>query len=328
MAKPKASARGAKAGVPEGPLYDAMVVGAGPAGLSAALQLARFNRRVVVFDSGQGRSSGHQVNHNYLGFPGGLKAQELRELGRKQVREYPVAFVDEPVVKAEREGKNFRLASKGGGTYEGRTVVLATGVADNFPEFPDWPDYVGRSLFWCIVCDGYATRGKRLVVVGNDDEGAVTTLQLTEFTQRITLVTNGAECGISDEIMTALGDRDIPVITGHIAEVHGHDGIIGTVVLGDGTRLETDFLWNLQGQSPNTDLARQLGVKCDADGYILADYEQHTNVRGVFAAGDVTKELAHQIATAVHEGNTAATTANYFLYPPALRHETYEKAAK
>ena len=305
------------------PLYDSLVIGGGPAGLSAALQLARFNRRVMLLDCGRGRSSYHQVNHNYLGFPGGLKARDLLELGRKQVREYPVAFRDHRVASVSRGEGVFHAETEEGTTLRGRTLVFATGVRDDFPLFPEWERYVGRSLFWCITCDGYATRGKRIVVVGNDTDAGVTALQFLQFTSRVTMLTNDPGCEIDVSVRRALEEHGIELVVDRITRVWGDDGILAMLSLETGRTLDLDFLFSLQGQRPNSDLARELGVALSPDGYILANQDQQTNISGVFAAGDVTRDLAHQIATAVHEGNTAAQAVNYHLYADWQKHETY-----
>jgi len=307
----------------EGIVYDALVVGGGPAGLTAALQVARFNRRPILFDVGDGRSSFHQINHNYLGFPGGLASRDLCTLGRQQVRAYPVAFVEQRVTSLEAADALFAATVEEGATYLGRTVVLATGVRDHFPIFPDWRDYVGRTAFWCITCDGYSTRGKRIVIVGNDTDAGVTALQFLDFTPHVTVLTNDRRCGLGRKVLDALERRGVPVDVAEIARVDGHDGILGQIVLSDGRTLALDFLFSLQGQTPNSDLARALEVAVDDVGYILTNQDQQTNVPGVFAAGDVTRMLSHQIATAVHEGNTAAQAVNYYLYAPEQRHETY-----
>jgi len=135
---------------------DALVVGGGPAGLSAALYLARYLRSVVVLDSGHGRSSHHQVNHNYLGFPDGISALDLRANGRKQLARYPHAqLVEDHVEDAVREGDGTFAVRSRAGRWTARVVVLATGVVDHYPRFEGWESYVGTSLFWCITCDGY-----------------------------------------------------------------------------------------------------------------------------------------------------------------------------
>ena len=306
------------------PLYDALVIGAGPAGLTAALQLARFNRRVMLCDAGGGRSSYHQVNHNYLGFPGGLKARELLDLGRKQVREYAVAFCDHRVCTVTATAHGFDAETDDGARFRSRTVVFASGVKDHFPLFPEWERYVGRSLFWCITCDGYATRGKRIVVVGNTSDAGVTALQFLQFTSQVTMLTNDPDCAIDPAVRTALSEQRIELVVDRVTRVWGDDGILAQLSLAGGRELPLDFLFSLQGQRPNSDLARQVGVDLSGEGYIRTDQDQRTNVPGAFAAGDVTRDLAHQIATAVHEGNTAAQAANYYLYADWQRHESYE----
>lgn len=304
-----------------GLVYDALVVGGGPAGLSAALQLARFNRQVAIFDSGMGRSTYHQVTNNYPGFPGGVAARELRRLAREQLRMYPVAFIEEAVTAARQEGETFIVQGASGKETAGRTVVFATGVKDHFPDFPMWESYVGRSVFWCIVCDGYSTRGKRIVVVGNDDEAAVTALQFLQFTSRVTMVTNNPGCDITPPRLKALSQHGIPLIEDEFDGLLGNDGILGAVQLKSGEAIAADYLFSLQGSTPNSALPASLGAKCREDGYVEVNDDQQTALPGVFAAGDVTGHLSHQVATAVHEGITAATAAQYFLYEPWQRHE-------
>ena len=299
------------------PLYDSLVIGGGPAGLSAALQLARSNRPVAVVDSGSGRSTFRQTNHNYLGFPGGITARELRERGRAQVSAYPVALLDGAVSSLRCVRAGFRAELEGGHTVTARTVILATGVTDNFP--PDCLEYVGRSLFWCIVCDGYAARGKNVVAIGNDEEAAVTALQFLQFTSTVTLVTGSAACDLDEPTRRKLRRHGVTLVTGEIRDFVGDDGIVCELTLASGARLPADLVFSLQGASPNNALALGLGAATDAEGFVTVDEEQHTSVSGLFAAGDVTHRHAHQVATAVHEGLTAATAAQHFLYEPWQR---------
>ncbi len=302
-----------------GPLYDCLVVGGGPAGLSAALQLGRSNRHAAVVDGGNGRSTFRQVNHNYLGFPGGILTRELRELGRKQVSMYPVAFFDEEVAALRKRKAEFAAQLSSGRTVRSRTVILATGVTDHFPDVSEWEDYVGRSLFWCIVCDGYSARGKRVLAVGNDDEAAVTALQFLQFTSSVTLVTNHAACDVGAAHRRKCKRYGIELIVGEIASFEGDDGILCNAILRDGTAIPTDFVFSLQGGSPNNTLAKEAGASVTPAGYVVVDEDQHTSVKGLFAAGDLTHRHAHQVATAVHEGLTAATAVQYYLLEPWQR---------
>jgi thioredoxin reductase (NADPH) len=301
--------------------YETLVIGGGPAGLTAALMLARFARTVAVFDAGQGRSTWHQTNHNYLGFPGGIPARKLRELGRRQLAEYEHADCIDHKIEHIRQEDDWFIATGQAGEWRGRAVIIATGVVDHYPHFEGWDECVGRSMFWCINCDGYACTGHRVVVAGNTNDTASETLQLQRFTKQLTLLTNSQECHISDDYLARLDTAGIPVIRDKIDAVHAKDGYLQQIITQQGRTIELDQLFSVQGSTPQSDLAVQLGAWVDEMGFICVDTEQKTNVPGVFAAGDVTGLHSHQISTAVHEGNQAAAAANYYLYPPELKDE-------
>ena len=304
--------------------YDVLVIGGGPAGLSATLYLARFMRQVALFDAGQGRSTWHQVNQNYLGFPGGVAARELRDLGRRQVTAYEnVTIHDHKIEELTRDGDLFAAAGQAG-IWTARAVILCTGVVDHYPHFDGWDEFVGRSMFWCITCDGYACRDRRVVVVGNTNDAAIVAVQLQRFTRHVTVLTNSAACHIEPVFERRLVEAGVPLIRDRIARVEGAGGEFQAIWTEGGQCLELDQLFSVQGSTPQSDLARALDVAVGPRGYITVDTEQKTNVPGVYAAGDVTRLHSHQVATAVHEGGQAAAAANYFLYPLALRHETSE----
>lgn len=300
---------------------DTLVIGGGPAGLSAALYLARYNRTVLVFDTGHGRSTHHQTNHNYLGFPDGIATIGLRELARQQLAPYPkVRFVHHMVSRISGDAETgFTAVGQGGHQWHGRVVVIATGVLDHFPHFPGWEQYVGRSMFWCITCDGYENRGRNVLVVGHTDAAAGEAMQLHSLTDRIQLLTNSHRHEISPRFQRRLTSANIPVIDDHVDSVEGKGGMMTTVITRGGVRIELDSLFSIQGATPETALAQQLGITLAPSGWIEVDIEQKTSVPGVYAAGDVTALLSHQVTAAVHEGAQAASAANYFLYPPELK---------
>jgi thioredoxin reductase (NADPH) len=298
---------------------DAIIVGAGPAGLSAAIYLARYDRTCVVFDAGHGRSTHHQVNHNYLGFPGGVPATQLRELGKAQLAEYPqVDFEHHKVVDMRRVGDEF-VAEGQFGSYTARVVIICTGVLDHYPHFHGWEQYVGTSMFWCITCDGYSSKGKNILVIGHTNGAAGEAVQLSRFSNRLTLLTNSHTNDIDKKYLERLAKFDIPVIHDKIERAKGVDGQFHSVLTQNGLEIELDALFCTQGATPEVQLAKDLGVTLFENGYIDTDIEQKTNVPGVYAAGDVTRIHSHQVTTAVHEGATAASAANYYLYPPELK---------
>ena len=297
--------------------YDCVIAGAGPAGLSAAIYLARFNRSVLVVDDGSGRSTTHEVNENYLGFPEGIASKELRQRGRQQAERFEARFARGCIRQARRTDAGFQLT---GDVQDilGRTFIIATGVSDRFPDFGNTQEFVGRSLFWCIICDGHKASGKRAGVVGQTDEAAVTCMQFLNFTDKLAFITNAepGRAALGEKARGRLRSAGIPISEGVIAGVEGEGGMIRAARLSSGERVEMELMFSIQGSEPKNDLAKQLGVALNEQGFIQTDLEQRTNVAGVYAAGDVTRIFSHQVVTAAHEGATAAITANYDLYRP------------
>lgn len=298
---------------------DVLVVGGGPAGQSAALNLARFDRQVALFDTSHGRSSWHQTNYNFLGFPGGVPTRTLRELGRQQLSEYlQVTQIGHKIDTLARTNGGF-IAQGQAGTWSARAVILCTGVLDHYPHFAGWEAYVGRSMFWCIACDGYNCRDKRVVVVGNTNAAVLEALQLSRFTPQLTVLTDSTDCVIEDAYQERLQRYAIPLIHDKLVKASGTDGHFEAIFTADGRCIALDYLFTQHGATPQTTLAEAVGVLLSRDGYLCVDSEQKTNVAGVYAAGDVTRLHSHQVATAVHEGATAAFAANYDLYPPEFK---------
>jgi thioredoxin reductase (NADPH) len=156
-----------------------------------------------------------------------------------------------------------------------------------------------------------------VVVAGNDDEAATMALQMHRFTPDVTLVTNDGALGLTPEAADRLARRELPVVVGRIASGRSRDGepgMLASLQLEDDRQLPADHLFSHQGATPQTALARSLGVERSGSGYITVDTEQRTSEPFVYAAGDCTRLLAHQIVTAAHEGATAGQTLNYDLF--------------
>jgi len=293
--------------------WDCVIVGAGPAGLSAAVYMGRFRRRTVVLDCGDGRWSYGQLNQNYLGFPDGVSARKLHDLGRRQAENFGVHFREGEVQSIERTDPNFRLGSTFG-PIEARSVIWAAGVRDHWPSFPGAHDLVGHHLFWCIVCDGWRTLGKSLLVLGNDRKAAGTTLQFLTYTQDITLLVDPNDYKIDRRARRKLESRGIRVIADGIRKLHPRAGSCGSVELGGGEHLDPDIIFSLYGSSPRTELLRDLGVELASNGHVRIDDKNRTNLERFYAAGDVSNKHSHQVVSAAHEGAQAAQAANFFLY--------------
>ncbi len=296
--------------------YDALVIGGGPAGVSAAVNLARACRRVAVVDCRrEGRSDWAQMNRNFLGFPEGITAVELSKRGREQAERYGARFYDAEVARIGREDAVFRAEAPGGLALLARAVILATGVHDRWADFPGYEAYIGRTMHWCIVCDGFEMQGQRVLVVGNDEETAELAVQMLRFTKEVTLLTNSGSLGLSPDRVKWLDERSIRVVVGRLAGARAkQEGEFAAVEVEGIGELELDHLFSHQGADPNNDLARALGLELTTGGYIKVDQEARTSVPQVYAAGDVTRFSSHQVSTAVHEGAVAAQTLNYDLY--------------
>ncbi len=307
------------------PDVDALILGGGPAGLSAALVLARALRRVAVLDGDadgvKARSTWPQVNHNLLGWPDGLPAARLRELGRAQLCDYDsMEVIDEPAASVVGTDGGFVATTAQGRERRGRIVLLATGVEDSYPRFPGWEDYVGRSLHWCLACDAYAARSKRLVAIGADEAAALDALQLRRFTEDVVLVTGTTEaCAVDDEHRRRLETAGVDVVEGAVVGAEGSDGRLEALLTSDGTRVPCDEAFSLLPPVPRNGLASALGASTDPAGFVGVDAEQRTDVPGVFAAGDLTRRHSHQLATALHEGTQAGHAMSFALLPDELR---------
>jgi thioredoxin reductase (NADPH) len=248
---------------------DCVVVGGGPAGLAAAVQLGRLRRSCVVVDDNAGRSLWSQVTRNHLGFPDGVTAADLRLLGQRQAVAYGATLRDGEVTglrqaagrtagfvvtiaaaddaepddqtpgMARNRARERRHGARLGERQtrrririNARTVLLATGVVDAFPTFAGRDECVGISLFWCIVCDGYEAIGRHVAVVGDDEDAIRTAFGLRHFTDRVTLVTGRRISRASPEGMEALRERGVTVIEGP-AVAYRHDaGRIRSLAIG------------------------------------------------------------------------------------------------
>ena len=300
-------------------LFDCAVIGAGPAGLSAALYMGRMRRSVVVVDSDEGRSNWHQVNRNYLGFADGVSATDLRATGRKQAEKYGAQFLNDKVREVSYEGEDrdrrFQLTTTSGHSVTSRSLILATGVIDRFPVFEGSAECIGTSMFWCIICDGYEAIGKRIVVLGHGSRAASLALELLVFTPHVTLVAWDGPLDVDEDKLRALQEHGVTIYDCDCANFScSSRGMVTSIRLDTGEALEFDMLFVAQRIEPNNELANQLNLMEDDKGFIVVDAEAATNVAGVFAAGDITRLHNHQVSSAVHEGGMAAAAANYYLY--------------
>jgi len=295
---------------------DAVIVGGGPAGLSAALTLGRAGRPVVVFDTGEGRNARAEHAHGYL-TRDGMSPADLRETGRREAEHYGVTFRDVRVDDAEPLAGGFRLTLDGGDTLTARLLVVATGVVDDLPPIPGLDDVWGRTAVHCPYCHGHEFRGRATVVLGRGESTYNLARLLLGWTDRVTLVTNGPE-DLDDEQEATLARDGIRIRRAPVARVRQRDGRVEAVELEDGGEVPCDVLYLQPSQHMGSPLAERLGARVTEAGRIDADADGRTSVPGLFVAGDVLNK-AQEIATAVAGGMWAGIAANHDLVcgPPS-----------
>jgi thioredoxin reductase len=303
-------------------VYDCIVVGAGPAGLSAALFLARYRRRVLTFHNSSPRNLYSHGVHGFLGHHG-ITPVELLARGRDEVTRHGGLVVEGCVTKAEKIGEeHFRVttgdASAGeAATFEARRLLLATGLRDLTPDCPGFRDFYGMTVFHCPDCDGFEVTGKRVAVLGSGRETVGFTLNLLTWTNKLTLITDGRGAELTDEHLAKLAEFDITVTDQRITRLEGDVAAhkLARVCFDDGDALEVDALFFNLGTIPASSLHEMLGCKLDAEcGLIQVDDSQQTSVEGVYAAGDITPRSQLAVVAAA-EGAMAAIHIHKSLTP-------------
>jgi thioredoxin reductase (NADPH) len=295
-----------------------VIVGGGPAGLSTAIYMGRFRRRTLVVDAGDGRWSYGQVNQNYLGFPAGVGALRLHRLGQAQAARFGVCFLSGKVTSIRSVGEGYAVFV-GRRMLRARTVVWAAGVQDHWPDFKGARRLVGRRLYWCVVCDGWRTWRRPVLLIGNDDAAARTTLQFLTYTRELTLLVDPGRARLSALSRRRLADRGVEVVRGRVTSVRAPPGDCLDVRLEDGRRLRPSYVFSLLGHTARTTELRRLRLPLTRKGHVRVDDKCRTRRPGFFAAGDVTDRHSHQVVSAAHEGAMAAQAANQVLYPSAQK---------
>ncbi len=297
---------------------DIAVVGGGPAGLSAAVWAARYLHSVVVVDSGDARNSETLKINGFLGIDPVTPA-DLRTRGRESCRRLGVQLIDGTVLRAEKHGDDdFLLCLEGGARLTSRRLLLAIGLRDVWPDVPGVETVYGANAHVCPDCDGYDSRDRKVVVIGNGRRAVGMALNLSTWTRDIIICTNGRPPEFDEpEYCEKLDALNIPVITERVARVCDDETRIECLRFESGMELDADKVFFAIAQYPADDLGAQLGCERDEEGHIAIDTHGHTSVPNVYAAGDITP--GPQLAIVAAAGGATAALAMHKSLVPAER---------
>ena len=290
-------------------VLDCLIIGGGPAGLTAAIYLARFHLDILVVDAGKSRASWIPCTRNHAGFPDGISGNELLERMREQAQKYGAKIVSDRVTKLDRDEKTgLFTVTWGSGCETARSVLLTTGVSNRRPPMDEdlHDEALSRGLIrYCPICDGYEVTDKRVGVIGSGSHGVAEALFIRSFTADVTLIAPDAAMRLNAADLEKLKGAGIDCIDGPAQAVAFDDKCI-VVDTAEGHHA-FDSVYPALGSDTHTQLGEMVGAKLAKDGCFLCDDHQRASVAGLYAAGDVVHGL-DQISHAMGEGGVAATT--------------------
>ena len=285
-------------------IYDVIIVGGGPAGLSAATILGRARRRVVIFDDGKYRNEASRGVHGFL-TRDGIHPAELRRIAREQLARYDVEILCNHVTAARREERGFVVTLDSGEVIHSRTLLLATGVRDHLPEIEGVDHFYGCGVFHCPYCDGWEVRDLPLAAYGRKAAGLAASLK--NWSADVILCTAGP-VNLKPDESANLERLGIRVYTQPVVRLEGADHL-EQIALADGAVVPCRGLFFQTGQSQRCDIAADLGCSFTRKGAVRTGRLERTNIPGLFVAGDASKDVQLAIVAAA-EGAKAAIAIN------------------
>ena len=280
------------------------IIGAGPAGLSAAISAGRAGIATKLFGRTPKFAADYEID-NYYGFPETIMGRDLHERGLAQAARFGVPAIEEQVLGLHMAEKGFEVVTAKSKVLA-CAVILATGVARNRPKIAGLSEFEGKGVSYCVTCDGFFFKNKPVVALGEGNYAASQALELLNYTPHVTLCLHGKKPAIDEDFAARLKEAKVAVAEQAVERLEGENGL-DRLVFKDGSTLEAHGLFVAMGEASGADFAQSLGLQTSG-AYIEADHEQATNIPGIFAAGDCTGGFL-QISTAVGEGALAARAA-------------------
>lgn len=280
-------------------MYDVVIIGRGPAGLSAALYTVRANLKTLVIGRSDSVLKKAEKIENYFGFSDPISGKHLLDEGEKQVLRIGTEIVDDDVVALDKNSYFKVTTTKD--IYTAKAVLLATGRQQKKARIENLAKFEGKGVSYCTTCDGFFYRNRKVGVLGYRDYAVHEAMELKAYTNDITIFTDGREIDLTNKFREAV--KQFGVNAKPILKLDGQE-VLETIFFKDGTSERIDGLFVAYESASSVDFARKLGIMTEKDGSIIVDKNQQTNLEGLFAAGDCTSGF-RQIATAVGQGAVA-----------------------
>lgn len=294
-----------------------IIIGGGLAGLSAAIYLGRSRRETLLIHTNRSMAKWEAEVQNYLGFPKGIAGEDLLARGMAQVVRCDVAVIEDDIRSLTHDGDIFCL-SGAGTVYRARRVLLATGLTHLPPEIPGVKECLGQSLFFCKDCDAYRVQGKKIVIIGGNDEAADYALAMLLFTSSVMICTNGRTPLWDTDHAGWLEEYAVPIRHDRIRSVLHDNGQLTALTFEEGGSVKVEGAFTTRGDVVHNDLAESAGAKLDEEGQVIVDHCQETTVPGLYAAGCVTPANC-QMIIAAGQGAIAGQAINRDLFEDSLK---------
>jgi thioredoxin reductase (NADPH) len=299
--------------------YEVIIIGGGPAGLTAGLYTSRSRLDTLLIEMGLlgGQMTTTELIDNYPGFPQGINGDELSRLMEEQAKRFGLEVVTQSVVEVKLEG-NKKVVKTDEGSYFCNSLIVCTGTEYRKLGVPGENEFAGRGVSYCATCDGAFFRDSQIIVVGGGDSALTEALYLTKFAKEVTIIhRRDALRGTKIYQERVFANPKIKLLWDSVVQEIKGDSVVRSVLVknlktGEQTELPAEGAFLFVGLLPRTQFLKGL-VRLDEGGYILTDENGETSAKGIFAAGDCRKKLLRQIATAVGEGATAAFAAEKYL---------------
>jgi thioredoxin reductase (NADPH) len=284
-------------------VYDVIIIGAGPAGVSASLYTQRAGKNTLIIYSGNSSLEKTEKIENYYGFENGISGEDLYNNGINQAKNIGVDVKNEDVIKIEQSTENTFNVFTSNNKYEAKAIIMAVGQKRKELDVKGATELEGKGVSYCAICDGFFFRNKDVVVIGSGDYAVSETNDLINLANKITILTNG-------EKAPDIRADNVEIITKGIKEIAGENKVEG-VVFKDDSSIKADGVFIAQGGNGPTALAKKLGLVLN-NNRIDVDENMHTNIQGIFACGDCTEGLL-QVCKAVYDGAKAGLEAVSYL---------------